>query len=637
MTKLEYVKENLDLLTKAELLDFLEENNLKNKRNNTKIDYVNAVLDILNEDNIDNFIDMTNFSIPIKNAAEILNLSETTVRTLSKKGHLHVSKKITNLYGQDCYLYNLSEVYNCIGLIQPRKRKNIEILRDIPQIMDYYPDARKLHRKFYIHVGGTNTGKTYSSLIALKQCQKGVYLGPLRLLAIEICDQLNHEHYPCSLLTGEEEEIKTDALFESRTVEKADIKTHYEVAVIDECQMLGDKDRGVSWTRAVMGVCADEIHTIVAPEGLSILIKLIDACGDEYEIIQHERKVPLIVEKEPFSQIQDNDALIVFSRNDVLALASELEKEGIPASIIYGSLPYSVRIKEAEKFRNGETKVVIATDAIGMGLNLPIKRVVFMENQKYDGAKIRPLYISEVKQIAGRAGRFGMFDTGYVSCSGDFADLKKINEKLNMETPVIRSAAISFPEELLQKKYAYGRLLISWHEKAILPSPFVKKDISRELAQYKFIRDYEFPNDTVHKLCNIPFDETNEELENLWKMLVHTMYMNYPILDLYPNCGSIQNKSLEDLETLYKAVDLFYSFSKTMGYDIESKQIQEDRDRISLQIMELLKEKKTRFMKKCCKCGKPLHWNDKNRYCDICFDEIRNKYFNFYGEDNLNE
>lgn len=175
MTKLEYVKDNLDLSAKAELLDFLEKNSLKTKCNSTKIDCINAVLDILNDDNIDNFIEITNFSIPIKNAAEILNLSEATVRTLSRKGHLHVSKKITNLYGQDCYLYNLSEVYNCIGLIQPRKRKNIEILRDIPQIMDYYPDARKLHRKFYIHVGGTNTGKTYSSLIALKQCQKGVY------------------------------------------------------------------------------------------------------------------------------------------------------------------------------------------------------------------------------------------------------------------------------------------------------------------------------------------------------------------------------------------------------------------------------------------------------------------------------
>lgn len=96
MTKLEYVKENLDLLTKAELLDFLEENNFKNKRNNAKIDYINAVLDMLNEDNIDNFIDMTNFSIPIKNAAEILNLSEATVRTLSKKGHLHVSNYVTS-------------------------------------------------------------------------------------------------------------------------------------------------------------------------------------------------------------------------------------------------------------------------------------------------------------------------------------------------------------------------------------------------------------------------------------------------------------------------------------------------------------------------------------------------------------
>ncbi|MDO4484159.1 MAG: helicase-related protein [Clostridia bacterium] len=85
-------------------------------------------------------------------------------------------------------------------------------------------------------------------------------------------------------------------------------------------------------------------------------------------------------------------------------------------SIIYGALPYDVRQNEARRFREGETKVVVATDAIGMGLNLPIRRVVFLETEKFDGVSRRGLTATEYKQIAGRAGRYGQFEKGlYVS------------------------------------------------------------------------------------------------------------------------------------------------------------------------------------------------------------------------------
>ena len=630
MTKLEYAKEHAHYATISSIKNFLDSINVSYDSKWKKETYTNLVLTKLNEDNVDCFLDVTELSMTRNETENILGLSNYYLKQLVKTNRIHIIGTYKNIgygYGN---LYKAYDVFNCIGLIKPIKRTKKsakDILSDMPKIIEYYPNARKIHRKFYIHVGGTNTGKTYSSLLALKQCQNGVYLGPLRLLAIEVCDQLNSENYPCSLLTGEEECIVEDAFFESRTVEKVDINNHYEIAIIDECQMIEDIDRGASWTKAIMGLCADEIHAIVAPEGLNILIQMLNICGDDYEIIEHQRKVPLVVEENAFNHIKDNDALIVFSRKAVLSLAAELEREGIPVSIIYGSLPYSVRIKEAEKFRDGITKVVVSTDAIGMGLNLPIKRVIFMEGQKFDGYVKRPLKISEVKQIAGRAGRYGIFDIGYVGFFPGAITHKTLLNDIEKNTPSIRHAIMPFPEELLKKSNTYGKLLSLWSNYAEIPAPFEKKDVSREMKLYSQIASYHFTNDIAYKLCNIPFDDANNDLEQLWLMLIDAMYKKTDIMTVYPNCQFLEDESLETLETLYKSVDLFYSFAKTMGYDIALQDIQVDRENISFQIMNLLKEKKTKFIKKCCRCGKELTWNTPYKYCHACYLSLTNYDF----------
>ena len=97
-------------------------------------------------------------------------------------------------------------------------------------------------------------------------------------------------------------------------------------------------------------------------------------------------------------------AFIVFSRKDVHAVAGELQRKGFRCSVIYGALPYDVRRNEVKRYVNGETDIVVATDAIGMGLNLPIERVIFLTTEKFDGTQQRPLTPTEIKQIAGRAG-----------------------------------------------------------------------------------------------------------------------------------------------------------------------------------------------------------------------------------------
>ena len=114
--------------------------------------------------------------------------------------------------------------------------------------------------------------------------------------------------------------------------------------------MISDKYRGGSWTAAILGIQSKKINICLAPEATDIIIRLINECNDSYEIINHERKNELIFENESFifpNSVKEGDALIVFSKKEVHAVASELQNKGIKCSVIYGVLPYDVRQNEA--------------------------------------------------------------------------------------------------------------------------------------------------------------------------------------------------------------------------------------------------------------------------------------------------
>lgn len=164
-------------------------------------------------------------------------------------------------------------------------------------------------------------------------------------------------------------------------------------------------------------------------------------------ICRYQRKTALICEDTPFSfpeSVLPGDALVVFSKKSVLDVAGRLEEEGIKASVIYGSLPPEIRRRQMQLFTSGKTKVVVATDAIGMGLNLPVRRIVFVQTQKFDGTTRRGLTVPEVKQIAGRAGRFGLFDTGYVNAMGqESLDYIPGNSLLRRKNQSKKSASVS--------------------------------------------------------------------------------------------------------------------------------------------------------------------------------------------------
>ena len=496
--------------------------------------------------------------------------------------------------------------------------------------VDMFPEARAMHRHFVIHVGGTNTGKTYSALQELRKNKNGVYLGPLRLLALEVQDTLNADGFPCSLVTGEERNLIKDAPYMSSTVEMLDLTKRYEIIVIDECQMVSDEFRGGGWTRAILGGLSHEIHLCTAPEGVEVLCKLIELCGDTYEIINHERLVPLNWENKNLESIdnesehetveyknfvQKGDALIVFSRKNVLALASDLEHRGIKASVIYGALPYSSRKNQVERFINGETDVVVATDAIGMGLNLPIKRIIFMEDSKYDGKFVRPLNTSEIKQIAGRAGRYGIYDKGYVN---SIIHRKFFKRHLSMATEVIDYAYLDFPEELLKLPYFFDVILRSWYA-ADTPSLFKKEEISEILFLYdlkkKDFMSMGVSNREIFDLCSVPVNIKSEVVINQWVNFCTDYLISKKI-----EKPKLHYDSLLELEDSYKVLDLYFAFSAKMGLDCDERWVIEEKeilsDKINLALLAEMDKVKT---KRCSSCGKPLPWFYKYGMCEKCY------------------
>lgn len=149
----------------------------------------------------------------------------------------------------------------------------------------------------------------------------------------------------------------------------------------------------------------------------------------------------------------------MFSRKDVLAAAAELESAGWKPSVIYGSLPYSARKEEMRRFAEHETNVVVATDAIGMGINMPIHRVVFLKTEKYDGTGVRDLTSPEIKQIAGRAGRRGIFHEGYVSTA---SKSKMVRKRLEEPYEDLEYAGVQIPDSLFALPMKLSDILAEW-------------------------------------------------------------------------------------------------------------------------------------------------------------------------------
>ena len=451
---------------------------------------------------------------------------------------------------------------------------------------DEYMVTRRMKRKIYIHLGDTNTGKTYNAVERLKTAKKGVYLSPLRILALENYDKLNNEGIVCDLMTGEEEIIKENSTHVSCTIEKVNLKQSYDIAVIDEIQMINDTQRGIAWSRAVLGLRCNEIHICGAMNAKELLIKVLEDCEDDYEIKEYHRNIPLIVETKNFSynDVQEGDAIVVFSKKRVLEIAQDYSNKNIKTSIIYGDLPPEVRKMQYEQFINKENKVLVTTDAMGMGVNLPIRRIIFMAIRKFDGEEVRELTSQEVKQIAGRAGRKGIYDTGYVAGVSDTYNF--ISRKLEVKDDVIKQAVIGPSEAILTiKSLPLNEKLVLWKTRESKIEYYTKMDISEYLLILEKIKTYKLKEEYQWDLLKVPFDVASDELMNKFLEYVDEIFVAKLDEITKPTCFT---GNLDDLEIYYQKINMYYSFSKIFNLKFDVDWVYSERLKVSEDINEIL-------------------------------------------------
>lgn len=451
---------------------------------------------------------------------------------------------------------------------------------------DEYRLARNINRKIYIHLGETNTGKTYTAMERLKVAKNGVYLSPLRILALENYEKLNNSGVICNLLTGEEEILKEGATHTSCTIEKADLKKEYDIAIIDEIQMIDDSQRGAAWTRALLGLRCNEIHICGALNAKRVVEKIIEDCNDDYEFKEYKRSIPLEVQESNFNYnyAEEGDAIVVFSKKKVLQIAEQYSDMGIKASIIYGDLPPEVRRKQYDMFINKENKVLITTDAIGMGVNLPIKRIVFLDIQKFDGEEIRYLTSQEVKQVAGRAGRKGIYEVGYVATVRD--NQKFIKEKLEEKDKIIKAAVLGPSDAILNiKNLPLNEKLALWATREDSIDYYRKMDINEYLIILDSIKKYKLKEKIQWELLKIPFDISKDELMNTFLDYVEELFVLKNKVISRPQCFK---GNLDELECYYQRINMYYSFCKVFNLEFDFKWIHDERLKVSEDINEIL-------------------------------------------------
>ena len=524
---------------------------------------------------------------------------------------------------QELIAQSLGYVWSVIYV--PRAiRKSLRFLAEMDP-KDEYTEARAMKRHFVLHIGGTNTGKTYAGFQRLRQVQTGVYLAPLRLLALEAQELLLGYGVACSLTTGEEEDVDPDDTHVAATAEKLELGRRYDAAVIDECQMISDPERGYAWTRAILGVQAPEVHLCAAPEAKNLLLRLVRSCGDTFEVVEHTRKTPLICMNRvvDYASLQPGDALITFSKVGVLSVAEDLRSRGKEPAIIYGALPYATRRKQVEGFLNGDMQYVVSTDAIGMGLNLPIRRIIFMDTEKFDGRERRTLKPEEIQQIAGRAGRYGMYDKGYV---GAMEDLSLIRAGLEAVVPPLQNAVLGLSDLVITVDFDLLEVLEVWSGMPA-PAPYVKLDVSRYISLIGRMRQAGFALTKEQELraANIPFDETDTALAALF----------FRFLRLWRDGEAVARPelpekdtayTLPELELYYRKLDLYFSFCKAFSCPVDTDALKEEREKTADLINMILLHNLRNNIRFCDRCGAAMPLHHSGRLCSDCYARIRRGY-----------
>ena len=255
-------------------------------------------------------------------------------------------------------------------------------------------------------LGPTNTGKTFLAIETMLSFNSGMIGFPLRLLAREVYDKIINKIDPSSvaLITGEEKIIPSKAKYFLCTVESMPIDKKLEFVAIDEIQMCNDHERGHVFTDRLLNLRGEKQTMLMGSHTMkNILINL----NEKIEFIHKDRYSNLSYSgHKKISRIERKSAIIAFSTEDVYAIAELLRRQKGGCAIVMGSLSPKTRNSQVSLYQSGDVDYLVATDAIGMGINMDLNNVYFSNLKKFDGKKLRKLNLSEIGQIAGRAGRY---------------------------------------------------------------------------------------------------------------------------------------------------------------------------------------------------------------------------------------
>jgi len=270
-------------------------------------------------------------------------------------------------------------------------------------------------------LGPTNTGKTFLAIETMLSFDSGMIGFPLRLLAREVYDKIIQkvDTSKVALITGEEKIIPLNAKYFLCTVESMPVDKVLDFVGIDEIQMCSDHERGHIFTDRLLNLRGEKLTMLMGSNTIKNIIQKLD---EDVEFINKQRLSKLSFGgHKKISRIERKSAIIAFSTEEVYAIAELLRRQKGGAAIVMGSLSPKTRNAQVNLYQSGDVDYLVATDAIGMGINMDLDHVYFSNLKKFDGKKIRRLKISEIGQISGRAGRY--LNDGSFGITGECSEI----------------------------------------------------------------------------------------------------------------------------------------------------------------------------------------------------------------------
>lgn len=510
-----------------------------------------------------------------------------------------------------------------------RERQRLDALR--ARLVAAFPSWRhagRLDQHIALHIGPPNSGKTHEALDSLAAAGSGWYLAPLRLLAFEVFDRLNRRGILCNLLTGEEYIPVDGADITAATIEMFNPNRSGACVIIDEAQMLADPDRGWAWTRALMEAQAPEIHVIAPYTAQSLIEKLAGAAAIPISVVQHERLAPIRVADRhwPLHELPPQTILVAFSRKTVLHLKTELERMKRTVSVVYGNLPPEVRRKQADRFAERETEICVATDAVGMGLNLPADYVCFYEVEKYDGQTLRELTASEVHQIGGRAGRYGFSAGGEIGATAK-KDLQLIRKLYETEPGTLTYAYVApTVEDLEMIPGSLAQRLAQWAALDSIPdslrSVISTANLNERIELASMLTDSEVEQLGLSSALTLVNAPTRQSSRAYWYSCAQAVLTDraFPLPPSMPE----QIHSSRDLETAEQCIacaDIYLWLSRRREFRIfgmDESRVRAERMEWSGQIDAALL-RRLDISERCVRCNRILPSGHRYSICDRCF------------------